>query len=156
MNESMMLMIERKYYKRPEFEPEDMIKFFDFWRLFYVAFSRAQDLLVLTCNEETNTPSRYFEKLYDTLIDADEGFDVSSIEISPLKDSGTRNIYSFTKHILLYETCPMQYKFFSELGFQPDISNHTFMGILIHATLEDIHKAAEKHEEGKITEENIA
>lgn len=156
INESMMQIIERKYYKRPEFEPEDQIKFFDFWRLFYVAFSRAQDLLILTCNEDTNTPSRYFEKGYNTLIDADEGFDVSGIEISPLKNSGTKNIYSFTKHILLYDTCPMQYKFFNELEFQPDISNHTFMGILIHATIEDIHKAAEKHEFGKITEENIA
>ncbi len=155
VNDSMIRDISRKYYKRPEFEPEDQIKFFDFWRLFYVAFSRAQDLLILTCNETPNTPSRYFEKCYNKLADADENFDSESIEISPLKDSGTKNIYSFTQHVLLYETCPKQYKFFRELEFQPGISNHTFMGVLVHATLEDIHKAAERHEEAKITEENI-
>lgn len=156
MNEEMLHRIERKYYKRPEFEPEENIKFFDFWRLFYVAFSRAQDLLILTCNEEPNTPSRYFNKRYDSLEDADESFNASSIEISPLKNSGAKNIFSFTQDILLYETCPMQYKFFRELEFQPDISNHTLMGLLIHATIEDIHKAAERHEEAKITEGNIS
>ncbi|MBR0070091.1 MAG: UvrD-helicase domain-containing protein, partial [Synergistaceae bacterium] len=155
MNEEIMHKIERKYYKRPEFEPEEQIKFFDFWRLFYVAFSRAQDLLILTCNEEPNNPSRYFVKRYNVLEDADESFNASSSEISPLKNSGAKNIFSFTQDILLYETCPMQYKFFRELEFQPDISNHTLMGLLVHATIEDIHKAAEKHEEAKITEENI-
>lgn len=156
MNEEIMHKIERKYYKRPEFEPEEQIKFFDFWRLFYVAFSRAQDLLILTCNEEPNTPSCYFVKRYNVLEDADESFNSSSTEISPLKNSGAKNIFSFTQDILLYETCPMQYKFFRELEFQPDISNHTLMGLLVHATIEDIHKAAEKHEEAKITEENIS
>ena len=156
MNEEMMHKIEKKYYKRPEFEPEDQIKFFDFWRLFYVAFSRAQDLLILTCNEEPNTPSRYFDKGYNQLEDADESFESLSSEISQLKNSGAKNIFSFTQDILLYETCPMQYKFFRELEFQPGISNHTLMGILIHATIEDIHKAAEKHEEAKINEENIS
>lgn len=155
MNEEMLHRIERKYYKRPEFEPEEQIKFFDFWRLFYVAFSRAQDLLILTCNEEPNTPSRYFVKGYNALEDADESFNSSLMEISPLKNSGAKNIFSFTQDILLYETCPMQYKFFRELEFQPDISNHTLMGLLVHATIEDIHRAAEKHEEAKITQENI-
>ncbi|MBQ3395987.1 MAG: PD-(D/E)XK nuclease family protein, partial [Synergistaceae bacterium] len=100
-------------------------------------------------------PSRYFVKRYNVLEDADESFNASSSEISPLKNSGAKNIFSFTQDILLYETCPMQYKFFRELEFQPDISNHTLMGLLVHATIEDIHKAAEKHEEAKITEENI-
>ena len=43
------------------------MKFFDFWRLYYTAFSRAQDLLVLTCNENSRTPSLYFRELYDEL-----------------------------------------------------------------------------------------
>jgi DNA helicase-2/ATP-dependent DNA helicase PcrA len=35
------------YLSKPRFEPLDHIKHFDFWRLFYTAFSRAQNLLVL-------------------------------------------------------------------------------------------------------------
>ncbi|MDE5680473.1 MAG: ATP-dependent helicase, partial [Lachnospiraceae bacterium] len=45
----LMLLIEERYFKRSAFEPYDRIKFFDFWRLYYTAFLRAQDLLILTC-----------------------------------------------------------------------------------------------------------
>jgi DNA helicase-2/ATP-dependent DNA helicase PcrA len=41
--------------KGMEYEPYDQTKYFDFWRLYYTAFSRAQDLLVLTCNENKRT-----------------------------------------------------------------------------------------------------
>ncbi len=36
------------YLSRPPYEPLDQIKYYDFRRLFYTAFSRAQNLLVLT------------------------------------------------------------------------------------------------------------
>lgn len=39
----LMMQIEERYFKRPAFEPYDVTKFFDFWRLYYTAFSRAQD-----------------------------------------------------------------------------------------------------------------
>ena len=55
--------IEGKYFHRPAFEPYEVTKFFDFWRLYYTAFSRAQDLLVLTCDENKRTPSKYFIEL---------------------------------------------------------------------------------------------
>lgn len=44
--------IEKKYFHRPAFEAKEDIKFFDFWRLYYTAFSRAQNLLVLSCYEK--------------------------------------------------------------------------------------------------------
>ena len=147
--------IERDYSRRPEFEPEDQIKFFDFWRLFYVAFSRAQDLLILTCRENQNTPSKYLETAYNRLEDAEEAFRPSELEISASREGGTKNIYSFTSHILLYETCPLQYKFYRELEFTPHISNSTFLGTLVHAVIEDIHRAVLNNEDGKINEEHI-
>lgn len=156
INSPILQKIRHEYSRRPEFEPEDRIKFFDFWRLFYVAFSRAQDILILTCNEENNSPSRFFESAYNKLDDADEIFTPSSAEISALKDSGVKNIYSFTSHILTYELCPMQYKFYRELEFTPHVSNSTFMGTLVHATIEDIHRAVLNHEESRINEENIS
>ncbi len=151
-----MRYISRKYYRRPEFEPEDRIKYFDFWRLYYTAFSRAQDLLILTCCEDSKNPSRYFEVAYNRLGDADEILRPSETEITPLKGSGLKNTYSFTKDIAVYEKCPLQYKFFRELEFMPGRSAEIFTGILIHAVLEDIHRAAINHEENKITPENIS
>ena len=148
--------ISRKYYRRPEFEPSDLVKYFDFWRLYYVAFSRAKDLLILTCCENTNTPSKYFESQYNSLEDADETLRLSEIDISPLRDSALKNTYSFTESILTYEICPTQYKFFRELEFLRGRSAGTFTGILIHAVLEDIHRAVINHEEDRITPENIS
>ena len=147
--------IEREYSRKSEFEPEDKIKYFDFWRLFYVAFSRAKDLLILTCRENSNTPSEYLEPAYNMLGDAEESFTPSAIEISAPKDSAPKDIYSFTSHILLYETCPLQYKFYRELEFTPHISNSRFLGTLVHSVIEDIHRAVLNHEEDKINEEQI-
>ena len=67
--------IEDKYFQRPTFEPRDQTKFFDFWRLYYTAFSRAQDLLILTCDEKSGkgkTPSKYFSSVFETLTDAED------------------------------------------------------------------------------------
>lgn len=58
----LMTEVEEKYFHRPAFEPYDQTKYFDFWRLYYTAFSRAQNLLVLTCDENKRTPSQYFRK----------------------------------------------------------------------------------------------
>ena len=148
--------IEHKHSHREIFEPSESIKYFDFWRMYYVAFTRAQNLLILTCNENNNTPSQYFESSYDKLDDADDVFDFDEVEPMPEKNSGINKIYSFTKDILIYESCPMQYKFFKVLDFMPDISQTTFMGNLVHATIEDIHRAVINNEINKINEINIS
>ena len=63
----LMNIVEEKYYHRPAFEPVETTKFFDFWRLYYTAFSRAQDLLILTCDENKRTPSKYFSDIYSAV-----------------------------------------------------------------------------------------
>ena len=151
-----MRYISQKYYRRPEFEPQERIQYFDFWRLYYTAFSRAQDLLILTCCEDRNTPSQYFENAYNRLEDADESLRLSEIEISPAKGSGLKNTYSFTTDITTYEKCPTQYKFFRELEFMPGRSANTFLGILIHSVIDDIHRAVINRAEDKLTPENIS
>ncbi|MBQ3446508.1 MAG: ATP-dependent helicase, partial [Synergistaceae bacterium] len=155
-SEGLMQEISRNYCRRPEFEPHERVKYFDFWRLYYTAFSRAQDLLILTCCEDRNTPSKYFEDMYNRLDDADESLKLSETEISPVLPSALKKTYSFTGDILTYETCPAQYKFFRALGFMPGRSAKTFTGTLIHAVLEDIHRAVINHEENKVTPENIS
>ena len=155
-NNRLIDSVMKDHSHRPEFEPHDKIKLFDFWRMYYVAFTRAQNLLVLTCNENNNTPSKYLEIAYDTLDDSDDVFKPSDIKLDEPKDSGLRKTYSFTEDILTYEACPMQYKFFRELEFPKALSQTTFLGKLVHTTIEDIHRAAINHEEHKITEPNIS
>ncbi|BAQ63137.1 ATP-dependent DNA helicase UvrD/PcrA (plasmid) [Geminocystis sp. NIES-3708] len=64
------VILEDNYYHHPPFEPLTEIKFFDFYRLFYTAFSRSQNLLVLTCLERQGrgkTPSKYFTDYFNDL-----------------------------------------------------------------------------------------
>lgn len=147
-------VVEDKYYNRPAFEPYDQTKFFDFWRLYYTAFSRAQDLLVLTCNEDKRTPSMYFREVYEELPDAD-ALDISEFDFKDVKDVNLKDTFSFTSHITVYETCSLQYKFYKELEFAPVRANAMLFGMLVHQTIEDIHRAAIRHQEHLIQPSNI-
>lgn len=152
----LMTLIEERYFKRPPFEPAEDTKFFDFWRLYYTAFSRAQDLLVLTCNEDSRTPSKYFRRLYAELPSVEgNSFDISAFTFHLVKDVNLKSTFSFTSHITVYETCSLQYKFYKELEFMPVRAGAMLFGTLVHETIEDIHKAALRHEEAMITEENV-
>lgn len=153
---NVMQRVEAKYFHRPAFEPYGDIKYFDFWRLYYTAFSRAQDLLILTCNEDNRTPSKYFRDIYSRLPSVDDPrFDLNAFSFQTVKDVNIKRSFSFTSDITVYETCALQYKFFKELAFSPDRSNAMLFGTLVHETIEDIHRAALRHEEQTITPENI-
>ena len=101
--------IENKYFHRKVFETREDIKFFDFWRLYYTAFSRAQNLLVLSCCEKKGrgaTPSKYFEECYEKLPDY-EDVNLSEITLEKVKPVNIKDTYSFTSHIALYENCAL-------------------------------------------------
>lgn len=155
-NNDLMLQIESHYFKRPAFEPYDQTKYFDFWRLYYTAFSRAQDLLILTCNEDKRTPSNYFREQYSELqsVDGDD-FQLTEFDFKPIKDVNLKRKFAFTSNITVYDTCALQYKFYKELEFMPVRTNAMLFGTLVHETIEDIHRAAIRHEESEITHENI-
>ncbi len=153
----LMMQIEDCYFKRPAFEPYEVTKYFDFWRLYYTAFSRAQDLLILTCCEDKRTPSNYFKDIYEELQSVDNPeFDLREFDLKLIKDVNIKNTYSFTSHITVYETCALQYKFYRELEFMPVRANAMLFGTLVHETIEDVHRAALRHEEQTITEENVS
>lgn len=145
------------------FEPLDRIKTFDFWRLFYTAFSRAQNMLVLTCQENTpkgrgqrNVPSAYFQPVYTPLRNwRDQIFEHSQVELAKVKPSNLKNSYSFTSDVLVFEGCPQQYRFFKDLEFAPVRTNAILFGTLVHQTIEDIHKAVLRGEESVVTAEQI-
>lgn len=152
----LMTAIEERYFHRPAYEPYEQMKFFDFWRLYYTAFSRAQDLLILTCDETKKCPSGYFKGLYDELpsVRSDE-FKLSEFTFNTVKNVNIKDTFSFTSHISVYETCALQYKFYKELEFLPVRGSAQVFGTLVHETIEDVHRAAIRNEEHLITRENI-
>lgn len=150
-------LIEDQYGKRKPFEPANTIKYFDFWRLFYTAFSRAQDLLVLTYNDSQNEPSKYFKPILKRVTDADNNhlFKLEKFKFHNLKSANLKDTYSFTSDIILYENCSLQYKFYRELEFQPVRASAQLFGRVVHETIEDIHKTAIRGDTDQINNENI-
>lgn len=131
----LMYTAESRFFHREPYEPMANIKFFDFWRLYYVAFSRAQNLLVLAVKKEDGG---YFGELLHNLPRVNEFKDKTKFET--VKSVKYKHVYSFTSHISLYDGCPMQYKYYKEYGFAQNKMFHTSVGTLVHATLEDMNK----------------
>lgn len=153
-------LLQEKYYSKEPFEPLNETKHYDFWRLFYTAFSRAQNLLLLTCQEQTKgrrVPSSYFKPVYDSVCSwRDTAFRPEDLTLEIIKDVALKNEYSFTSHITVFEDCARQYKFYRDLGFAPIRRNPILFGTLVHQTIEDIHKAVLRGEEQIVTEEQIS
>lgn len=155
--------LQEKYYNRPIFEPLVETKLFDFYRLYYTAFSRAQNLLVLTGRQhkqkgQGTVPSAYVKDIWEYAPEWDSDksiFDISKLVLDEVKPTNIKHEYSFTSHVLLYERCPLQYKFYKELGFTAIRVGGTIAGTLLHNTIEDIHKAVLRGETHTLTNENI-
>lgn len=152
-------IIEYQYKNKPPFEPLEDTKYFDFWRLFYTAFSRPQNLLVLTGQEKSGrgrTPSKHFTEYASRLpYWRDVKRSLAEIEFDQVKDVNIKHEYAFTSHITLYETCAEQYRLFKELEFQPIKASPMLFGTLVHETLEDVHKVAIRGETELLTKANI-
>ncbi|MBR6033074.1 MAG: ATP-dependent helicase [Bacteroidaceae bacterium] len=152
-------LLQYEYYHKPIYEPLDQTKFFDFARLYYTAFSRAQNLLLLTgCETHSGrrTPSMYFEKYWRSLPKwSDPSIDLHKVDLANVKPVSIKHEYSFTSHILLYENCPLQYQFYRELQFVEERKGSTLGGSLLHQTIEDIHRAVLRGEPEMLTNENI-
>lgn len=129
------------YYSKPQFEPESRITGFDRMRLHYVAFSRPEKLLILTHGSQSQ-PKSHFAPIWDGLpqwpnvekeIIRSEAWTYHD-RIPPKKS------YSFTGDLKVYETCPRQYQMYKHLEFAPSRAVMIFFGLLVHQTIEDIHR----------------
>lgn len=145
------------YSERNDFEPEGDIKYFDFWRRYYVAYSRAEELLVLTTplvsSGRGQSPSKYFATAWEEIMDYHEKewtfeeFDFKQVKAADLKQS-----YAFTSDISKYERCSLEYKMFRELGFSEIRVGSTLFGTLVHQTIEDVHDAILRNETDSVPE----
>lgn len=149
----------QSYLSRPPYEPLDQTKFYDFRRLFYTAFSRAQNLLLLTANEvngQGQTPSRPFADYYAPLPAwRSPTVDLAAVPLASIKDVQLKREYSFTSHMTVFENCAEQYRFFRELAFAPVRKNPILFGTLVHQTIEDIHKTVLRGEERRLSPDQV-
>lgn len=146
----LMTSLENRFFHRPPFEPLGDIKFFDFWRLYYTAFSRAQNLLVLASGERHG---KAFTPFLCRLPDL-KGFRTNAV-FEAVKHVNNKRMYSFTSHIAVYDGCPTQYKFYKEYGFAQNRMFHTSVGSLVHATLEDMNKSIISGNLERVNEDSI-
>jgi len=127
------------YYQRPPFEPDSRITAFDRMRLHYVAFSRPEKVLVLTSHTQ---PKDYFAPIWQGLPQWPYvQQDLLAAQRFALQDRlPVKRAFSFTGDLKVYETCPGQYQFFREYDFTPSRSAVIFFGLLVHQTLEEMHR----------------
>lgn len=132
--------ITRPLIGRPQGEPLDRMAEFDIMRMYYVALSRAKNLLVLAhfkgTGQRINQP---FKNLLTDDFPRIADLDLQTVPNAELKEDDLPKSYSFTSDFLLYQKCPRQYMIFRKFNFVPSRSQTMFFGSLVHRTLEDLH-----------------
>lgn len=149
-SDPLLFSAERRFFHRKPFEPLKDIKYFDFWRLYYTAFSRAQNLLVLASSKSDN---KYFSDYLERIPDVHEFSETKKFNC--VKAINYKHVYSFTSHISVYDECPLQYKYYKEYSFARNRMFHTSVGSLVHATLEDMNRNIIAGHVERVNESNI-
>ncbi len=142
--------------QRQQLEPENRIALFDLMRLYYVAFSRAEKFLVLLGNKR-KPPLPYFNTIWRGLPQwpSIQGDVLEASETRLKQQTLLKPRYSFTSHIQTYETCPLQYEFLQEYNFAPSRQKDTFLGLLVHQTLEEMHRDVLLGKSARLDEQRI-
>ncbi len=121
-------------------EPLDRMAQFDIMRMFYVALSRAKNLLVVAhFQSRGNFINSELRDVLDEHCERIPEFDVSTVPAATVEDDELPRSYSYTGDYLLYQKCPRQYMIFKKYGFVPSRSQTMLFGTLVHRTLEDLH-----------------
>jgi DNA helicase-2/ATP-dependent DNA helicase PcrA len=122
-------------------EPLDLAPTFDLARMFYVALSRAKQLLILCPFKGPGQRYRNeFKGPISRLASPLSTLDIRTIEPTREVDSAIPHPYSFTGDYIQYEICPRRYMLHRRYEFSPSRSQTTIFGNLVHRTIEDLHQ----------------
>ncbi|MDP6599460.1 MAG: ATP-dependent DNA helicase, partial [Candidatus Poribacteria bacterium] len=134
-------------------EPPNMVPTFDALRKYYTAFSRAQDLLILTRPTPKHSIDAQFERiLQGKITDRSSQLNLTPQSIRPVVSSNLNVPYSFTRHFDTFSTCARQYRFFNQLGFVRLEKESWLYGTLVHQTIDDIHRQILANQTDQITD----
>ena len=124
-----------------QFEPLDRISEFDRMRSYYVALSRAENLLILP---HFKGPGQRIHQYFKDDLESGRipllgNLDINLIPKVRAKNDDVTKVYSYTSDYLAYNDCPRKYMIYRKYNFVPARTTITFFGNLVHKTLEDIH-----------------
>jgi DNA helicase-2/ATP-dependent DNA helicase PcrA len=121
-----------------EGEPIGRMSEFDNMRLFYVALSRAQNLLVLPQWKGSRVfgPLKCIQQMQ--LPNLSE-LDVRELPCAAIEANDIGHSYSYTGDYLSYLRCSRYYMIFRKYDFAPARSQGQLFGSLVHRTIEDLH-----------------
>ncbi len=140
----------RPFLEREPGEPLERMPKFDTMRMFYVALSRAKNLLVIAhykgSGQKLNAP---FSAMLDGNFPRIPNLDLATIPSYEAIEDSLPKSYSFTSDYLMYKRCPRQYMIFRKFGFAPSRTQTMFFGSLVHRTLEDLHHELIRRKEVK-------
>ncbi|MBY0062361.1 ATP-dependent helicase [Priestia aryabhattai] len=122
-------------------EPLHRVPEFDAMRLFYVALSRAEKMLIMAypTGQGTKTYKAFKELFGEKKYKTVSQVDISLLPAISLKEDEIPKLYSYTGDYLLYQKCPRNYMAFKKYSFVPSRSQTMLFGNLVHKTIEDIH-----------------
>jgi len=143
-------------YHRPPFEPAELVTGFDRMRLHYVAYSRAEKILVLTADKSAKLQDWHlpiWDQAADWTSNVRKQVDTQSWDAKPKLPP--KKPYSFTGDVKAYETCPRQYQLYRLFEFEPSRAVLIAFGLLVHQTIEDIHTRTLEGRGAEVTEEYI-
>lgn len=121
-------------------EPLDRMDEYDTMRMFYVALSRAKNLLIIS--QFKGQGQSTYHSLY-TLFNNNQYANCSQFKLESLPDSEDKSeqmahVYTYTGDYLPYKNCPRNYMVFHKYNFVPSRSQTMFFGSLVHESIEDL------------------
>jgi DNA helicase-2/ATP-dependent DNA helicase PcrA len=123
-----------------EGEPLDRMGDFDAMRMFYVALSRAKNLLVLPHVKGAGQQiDPGFRDLLRGNVDRIPSLELDTVPPAAEERTELARRYSYTGDYLAFLRCPRQYMLFHKYGFAGSRTQTMFFGSLVHQTIEDLH-----------------
>ncbi len=127
-------------YIRAGGEPLSRMGDFDAMRMYYVALSRAKNLLVLAhVQGRGQRIDPAFSQILRGNIARVPALDVTALPAATAEINDVARRYSYTGDYLAYLRCPRQYMLFHKYGFAASRTQTMFFGSLVHQTIEDLH-----------------
>ena len=123
-------------------EPLDKMDDYDTMRMFYVALSRAQNLLVMAqFTGQGQSTYHCLSHMFNRNRFANckrLAMDIENVPKADEKNDRLAHVYTYTGDYLPYKNCPRNYMAFHKYGFVPSRSQTMFFGSLVHQSIEDL------------------
>ena len=136
-------------YKNLSIEEEEKAYDREEERIIYVAMTRAQDMLILSCIEGNETKPEIIQNLIDDNSDyiklLDDFDSIPKIDKRRKKIDDEKIRLSYTT-ISNFENCPLRFRMLNDFGFNLSENKNMAFGSIAHQAFDEINKIAKERE----------